>query len=80
MKIAQTSLQECLLKIKNMENDPYAFVDEIPEVLQDDFKEFIIGHTISSIDGRTITYDIRAYYKKLMNKGLSYPVMWVSKV
>jgi RNase adaptor protein for sRNA GlmZ degradation len=76
MKTADISLSECLLQIKKMGDTPYAFVDEIPSVLQDDFMEFIKGHTISSIDGRTVTYDIRAYRYKLISKGISYPVKW----
>ncbi|MFN3753321.1 hypothetical protein [Flavobacterium sp.] len=62
--------------IKELSKSDFAFVDEIPEVLQPDFHQFIVGHTMSNLDGRTITYDMKAYYKKLMHQGTYYSIHW----
>lgn len=68
------TLKECMQIVDDLASKEYAFIDEIPEVLQKDFAQFIIGHTISTINNRTITYDMKLYYKKLMLEGTSYSI------
>ncbi len=75
-KTTDITLQECMKIISDLANKDFAFIDEIPEILQKDFNHFIIGHTISTIDNRSITYDMKAYYKKLMNEGTFYSINW----
>jgi|GEM_PF-6344927 len=66
-----------IAKIKSMCDAPYAFIDEIPEVLQKDFKAFNVGRGISQIDGRWVTYDLERYYHKIMfGNGVSYAIEW----
>lgn len=74
--ITNITLKECMKVIEDLAKNDFAFIDQIPEILQKDFNQFIIGHTISSIDNRNITYDMKSYYKKLMNEGTFYSINW----
>lgn len=74
--ITNITLKECMQIIEDLAKNDYAFIDEIPEILQKDFNQFIIGHTYSTIDNRSITYDMKSYYKKLMNEGTFYSIHW----
>ena len=75
-KISNITLQECMNIVEELSKKDTAFMDEIPEILQEDFKKFIIGHTVSTIENRTIVYDMKSYYKKLMNEGTFYSINW----
>jgi len=75
-KKSHLTLEQCLIIVETQSENPHAFIDQIPEVLQEDFKKFITNQTISQIDGRDITYDLKRYYKKIYFSGISYPVMW----
>ena len=55
--------------------DP-VYTDEIPEVLQEDFRTFIVGHTLSTYNGREITYDLDTYIQKIFDVGIDYYVSW----
>lgn len=56
---------------------PVVYVDQIPDVLQQDFNNFIIGKTLSEHEGRSITHDFDAYYHKIyFGPGIDYPVQW----
>ncbi|MFE3847157.1 hypothetical protein ACFX5D_04140 [Flavobacterium sp. LB3P45] len=76
MNYTNITLQECMKIIEDLSKKDYAFIDEIPEILQKDFNQFIIGHTISLIENRSVTYDMKAYYSKLMKQGTSYSIHW----
>ncbi|WP_395076341.1 hypothetical protein [Flavobacterium sp.] len=76
LKIADISLQECLSKIKNLASQENCFIDEIPEILKEDFNNFIFGHTLSTLNNRQITYDMKMYYDKLNKNGIDYSVKW----
>ena len=76
-KIAGMSFQECLDKIKNLARQENCFIDDIPKILKEDFDNFIVGHTLSTLNGREITHDMKAYYDKIYSKkGIDYPVQW----
>jgi len=74
LKIANITLSECLHQLSVLCTKDECFVDEVPEVLQEDFKKFLIGHTLSLKENRSITYDMRAYYKKIILHGFDYPI------
>lgn len=77
MKTSNLTLIECVEAVRALTLQPVVYIDQIPDVLQEDFNTFIIGHTISVDGDRRITYDIKQYYDKLMNrKGIDYPVQW----
>ena len=69
-------IHECLDKLKQITDAPKSYIDEIPEVLKKDFMAFIAGKTISVQDGRSITYDMKAYIDKIIYKGISYRIEW----
>ena len=74
---ANISLQECVFKIKHLANNKNCFVDEIPEILQKDSNKFIVDNGSSILNGREITYNMKAYPDKIITKeGISYPIKW----
>jgi len=76
MKTAKTTLQLCIQKLQSMAKADPVYTDEIPEVLQEDFRTFIVGHSLSTYNGREITYDLNMYIQKILDKGLDYYVSW----
>lgn len=74
---ANISPTQCLKILRELSKKDHCFIDEIADFLQEDFDNFIIGKTLSSIDNRIITYDIGDYIKKILNKGFDYPIQWV---
>lgn len=80
IKETNLSLNELINKIKELSKKDSCFIDEIPEVLQEDFRKFIVGHTISTVDGREITYDMKMYFDKVyLNEGISYPIKHIAR-
>ena len=77
IKKATISLKECLSQIEQLRHLENCYVDMIPEMLQDDFNNFIVGKTLSQVNGRIRTYDIAAYYYKVINQGFDYPIHWI---
>ncbi len=76
VRFSNITLVECSDILESLYNKPYVFTDEIPEVLQEDFRKFIVGHTMSKVDGRQVTYDFRMYYDHVCEKGFSYSIKW----
>lgn len=76
IKTANITLKECLQQVEVLASKSECFIDELPEVLKEDFNLFIRGHTISVKDNRSITYDMKMYYNKIINKGISYQIQW----
>lgn len=76
LKIANITLSECLHQLALLCKKDECFVDKVPEVLQEDFNTFLIGHTLSLKENRSVTYDMRAYYKKICLKGFDYSIRW----
>lgn len=70
------TLQECMKIIEDLSKKKHSFIDEVPEILKVDFNNFITGKTLYRIDNRVCTYDMKEYYKKLMNKGTDYSIQW----
>ena len=71
----ELTLKECFDQLKVLADQSQPFIDEVPEPLQRDFNEFIIGQTISTVDGRSVTYDMKKYYDKVMyGAGVSYRI------
>lgn len=79
MTTANISVLDCLLTIKKLAQQEECFIDEVPEFLQKDLRNFLIGHTLSTKDNRTVTYDMKAYHKKIMYNGFDYPIKWTKK-
>lgn len=78
IRTANITLNDCLLHLKTMAEQSFAFTDEIPEVLKEDFNEFVTGKTLSISEGREITFDIEDYYKKIVyGKGIGYSIQWL---
>ncbi len=78
MKTANITLTQCIETLKSLCDKEIVYVDEVPEILQEDFNNFIIGKTLSlSENNRSVTYDIKAYYKKIMTQGTTYPIKWI---
>ncbi|MBK8737620.1 MAG: hypothetical protein IPL98_17605 [Saprospiraceae bacterium] len=72
------SLNECYDTLKNLSNQSCSFLHEIPDAIKKDYDTFIIGKTLSSVEDRIITYDVKDYIKKIMSKGFDYPIQWVN--
>lgn len=72
-------IHECLDKLKAIAAAPVSYTDEIPDVLKQDFRSFILGKGLSTHDGREITYDMKAYIDKIIYKGISYRIEWNAK-
>lgn len=60
--------------IKDLSMESICFVKYIPEVLVKDFNTFAVGYTLGIIDGKSVTYDMKKYYRKLLTKGFDYPL------
>jgi hypothetical protein len=68
MKTANITLQQCINKLRELAASETVYVDQIPEVLQEDFRAFMVGKT----------YSMHQYIDKIMYQtGISYPVKWV---
>jgi hypothetical protein len=78
-KIAVTTLADCLQEVAVLASKNECFIDEVPEILKDDFNNFIMGHTLTSKENRLITYDMKMYFEKIINKGFDYPIRWMKK-
>jgi hypothetical protein len=76
LKIATISLEECLDIIQELAKQPFAFTEKVPTVLKKDLNTFLVGKTLSKLDGKEITYDMRNYHSKLINQGIDYPIKW----
>lgn len=76
LKISDITIAECLHQLSVLCTKDECYVDEVPEVLQEDFKNFLVGHTLSLKENRSLTYDMRAYYKKIILHGFDYPIQW----
>lgn len=74
---SKLSLNECYETLKKLSKQSCCFLDEIPDAIKKDYDTFIIGKTLSSVEDRIITYDVKDYIKKIMSKGFDYRIEWV---
>lgn len=77
-KIANISLASCLAAVKDLANQEVVYLDQIPEVLVEDFTTYNAHQAQTNSGDRVVVYNIRDYYNKLMYKGIDYRVQWLN--
>lgn len=77
IQIADITLKEAIAKLEEIAASDIHFCDEVPEVLQMDFKKFLTGKGLSEINRRSVTHDFDMYMDKVINRnGFDYPIRW----
>ena len=77
MQTTTLTFEQTWNRLREIETYPVILLTDIPDVLRDDYRRFILGFRSASLNdifGDVSTREFEHWIKKLKGKGLDYPV------